>query len=87
MTTQLTIRGVDERLRQALELEAQSRGISLNRAVLVLLRRAIGLGEAAGPPLVYADLDPLAGTWTDEEADAFDRRIAEQRAVDEDLWR
>ena len=88
MTTQLTIRWVDDQLRQALETEAQARGLSLNRCVVVLLRQATGMAARTGlRPAVYSDLDALAGTWTDAEADAFDALVAEQRTIDAKLWR
>ena len=32
------------------------------------------------------DLDHLAGTWSTEEATAFEATLAEQRRVDPELW-
>lgn len=88
MSTQLTIRGVDDRLRHALETEARARGLSLNRCVVVLLRQAAGMSsERERRDVVYHDLDALAGTWTSAEATEFDRLIAEQRTIDPELWR
>ena len=37
-------------------------------------------------PVVFNDLDHLAGTWNDEETDAFDTALAEQRQIDLGLW-
>jgi hypothetical protein len=34
----------------------------------------------------YDDLDSLAGTWSAEEADAFDRLLAAQRRIDDEVW-
>lgn len=88
MTSQLTIRGVDDRLRRALEIEAKARGLSLNRCVVSLLRQAAGVDlDRERRDVVYHDLDALAGTWTSAEADEFDRLIAEQRTIDPELWR
>jgi hypothetical protein len=36
---------------------------------------------------LHHDLDHLAGTWSDEEAAAFDAALLEQRRVDPELWR
>ncbi|HCG98565.1 MAG TPA: hypothetical protein DE036_01785 [Actinobacteria bacterium] len=36
---------------------------------------------------VYHDLDSLAGTWSPEEAEEFERHLEEQRRIDEDVWR
>lgn len=32
------------------------------------------------------DLDALAGSWTKEEADAFDEHLADQRKIDPELF-
>ena len=37
-------------------------------------------------PTLYHDLDALAGSWTALEASEFDKALAEQRRIDEDLW-
>jgi hypothetical protein len=49
------------------------------------------LEEAAGQHTstrreLHHDLDHLAGTWSDEEAAAFDAALIEQRRVDPELW-
>ena len=36
---------------------------------------------------VCHNLDSLAGTWTLDEAEAFDRAVADFGKVDEDLWK
>jgi len=38
-------------------------------------------------PIRYHDLDHLVGIWTKEEVDAFDKLIAEQRTIDQELWK
>ena len=85
---QITVRGIDSDLDRALMREASRRGMSMNRFVLSVLRRALGLdnGEPAGP-VEYHDLDHLAGTWTQEEWQEFDQELTRQRSIDEDLWR
>ena len=88
MATQLTVQGLDAALEQRLHAEARRRGLSVNRTTLELLRQAVGLAprtshSVAGP---FADLDHLAGTWTPEEAGAFDRTLAGSRPVDRELW-
>lgn len=87
---QFTIRGIDPELRAAIEAEAKRRGLSLNRCVIALLRMATGLEWPEtvrdSPGVRYRDLDHLAGTWSEEEADGFDQELARQRAIDEDIW-
>jgi len=91
MAKQLTVRGLDARLDRTLRAEARRRGLSVNRTVLGLLSEATGLSaadrSAAQPSGRWTDLDHLAGTWSVEEADAFDRQLGATRAIDPKLWR
>lgn len=83
--TQLTIRGVDEHLHEALREEAARRNTSINRTVLDFLRQALGLNGEGGPP--YHDLDHLAGRWTAEDEAEFMEHLAAQSVIDEELWK
>lgn len=84
---QLTIRGIEARLRSALEREAARRGKSLNKTVLALLAENLGLVAAESAGEVHDDLDELAGTWSKSEAARFDGALRAQRQVDAKLWR
>lgn len=86
--SQLTIRAVGPRLRAALTREARRRGLSVNRTVLELLSEATGLaaGERGSRPAEHRDLDALVGTWSADDARAFDEALAVQRQVDRKLW-
>jgi hypothetical protein len=83
----ITLRNVPEELAEQIEREARSTNTSLNAAVIQLLRRATATGGAAKEEVRYHDLDHLAGTWTKDEADAFDRYLAEARQIHPDDWR
>ena len=83
--TQLTVRDVDEHLGNELKREAEARGLSVNKLVLQLLRESVGLSPQSRPA-VNTDLDYLAGTWSDEDVADFEHRLAEQRALDAELW-
>ena len=85
---QLTIRGFDEELERHIRQLASREGISLNRAVLRLLRRGAGLGERSDAPETVGDsLDHLIGTWTAEETSEFDRALEDFSRIDEEMWR
>ena len=85
---QLTIRGFDEALERRVRQLASREGISLNRAVLRLLRRGAGLGESNDKPEIVGDsLDHLIGTWTAEEAAEMDRALEDFSRIDEEMWR
>lgn len=85
MVKQLTIRGFDDELAGRIRQLARREGISLNRAVLTLLRRGAGLGRPYNDPSIVGDsLDHLIGTWTAEEAAEMDRALGDFSHIDED---
>ena len=85
---QLTVRGFDEELSAAIQGLARREGISLNQAVLRLLRKGAGLGDdGAGRTKVGSSLDHLIGSWTKEQADELDEALQEFNTIDEELWR
>jgi hypothetical protein len=52
----------------------------LNRLVLQRIT------DAVPGPKVHPDLDALAGTWTQEDAEAFGAAIAPLEQIDSALW-
>lgn len=78
----LTIRSVSPDLATALEQEKSARGTSMNRTILDILERAVGIGGAKRSN----GLAQLAGTWSDEEHARFEEAIAVTEQVDEELW-
>lgn len=88
---QTTVRGIDNNLARRLREEARRRGLSVNRTILLLLRQATGLAAPFEPPTSeaerFTDLDHLAGTWSEQDADEFDRAVEDFSRVEEDLWK
>ncbi len=78
---QYTIRNVPEEVDRALRRRAKASGKSLNETAVEALRRA-AVGHAT---VRYHDLDHLIGTWVEDPE--FDRILAAQRTIDEELWR
>ncbi|MBE0618930.1 MAG: antitoxin [Proteobacteria bacterium] len=79
----LTVRNVPPGLGEALEREKRRRGTSLNQTVLDLLSQGLG---ADGPGPRRNGLKALAGTWSAEEFEGFERAVAVTEQVDEELW-
>lgn len=79
---QYTVRNIPEVVDQALRKQAVERDQSLNEAAIEALTVGLGLGTE---PVRRRDLSHLAGTWVEDED--FDRAIALQDQVDQDLWR
>ena len=85
---QITLRGVPENVKKTVRKEAERKGVSLNKAIISLLERAVG-GQAPEKKkkALYHDLDHLAGLWSREEAAVFDKSLKTLRKVDAELWK
>ena len=79
----MTIRNIPAELAQALDKERRTRGISLNRTVLALLRNALGVPNLA---VRSNGLRDLAGTWSETEYERFEQAVAPFGEIDESLW-
>ena len=77
----ISVRGLDDSQLQDLKQQALRQGISLNR---LALERLTGSSHQSGEP--HHDLDVLAGTWTDQDGEAFNAAIAPLEQIDADLW-
>lgn len=81
----LTIRNVTPKLADALEKEKRRLGTSMNNTVLQLLSESLDLNRKPGK--WTNGLEKLAGGWTEEDFQEFERNTAETREIDEELWR
>jgi antitoxin FitA-like protein len=80
MPRQLTIRGVSEELGRRLARLSRERGQSINATALAILEDVLGLDARRSRLARYA-------TWTPDDLSSFDRALADQRVIDDDLWR
>jgi hypothetical protein len=77
----LTVRGLGADDLAALKQEAARQGISMNRLALRRLQDQPPAAEMAAP----SELNALAGTWSQQEADTFQAAIAPLDQVDAEL--
>lgn len=84
--THLSIRGLDEQAMAELKRRAADQGASVNTLVLQLIDRALGRSPTRSSTRRHADLDALAGCWTEREAADFDRATAAFRDIEPGLW-
>lgn len=82
----MSIRGLDDKILARLKNQAEQEGGSLNSLVLRLLQNNNATTQLNGLKK-FDDLDALAGTWSEEEAQAFERNTAAFAEVDSALWR
>ena len=83
MTSHLTIRNVPEDLSEELLAEKRRRGTSMNRTVIDLLQRALGLGPERR---LDNRLGRLAGTWSEDDLREFEAATACFERIDPELW-
>lgn len=81
----LTLRKIRPELVREIERRARESNSSLTQAAIALLEKGAGLSRK--PEREFHDLDRFFGTWSREEADAFDALLAAQRRIDPELWR
>ncbi|MBI4793024.1 MAG: hypothetical protein HY789_09955 [Deltaproteobacteria bacterium] len=81
----MTLRGIDDRIANALKEQEKKEGISVNSLTLKLLKEKLGI-EKQNRNLLYDDLNHLAGTWSEEQATAFEEVVAGFEKVDEKMW-
>lgn len=79
---QYTIRNVPDSLDEALRRFARERGKSLNEVAIEALARGAGVTEER---IQQRDLTGIAGTWREDPA--FDRALAAQDTIDEEMWK
>jgi hypothetical protein len=79
---QYTIRKIPGTLDQALRRAARERGKSLNEVAIEALARGAGIAGERSP---QRDLGDIAGSWRKDAA--FDRALAAQDTIDEEMWR
>ena len=87
MSGAITLRNVPEEVLRAIRHRAKVKGVSANRAVIGLLEESLGVASKGRRKRRYDDLDALFGRWSRAEADRFERNLAEQRTIDEEMWK
>lgn len=85
---QLTVRLSEPELQRRIEDLAEREHLSLNQAVLKLLRRSVGLGPDSGEKVrIGEDVDRFVGTWSEAEADEFEAAVEVFEQIDEGFWK
>jgi len=81
----ITLRNLPDAVARLVRHKADTEGISLNRAVILVLEERLGLARQRSERR-HHELDGLAGAWSEAEARAFNQALAAQRAIDPELW-
>ena len=81
----ITVRNLPPGVARAVRERAKREHLSLNKTVVKLLEEATGMSSNVRPT-IHEDLDHFFGTWSDEEATAFDEALREQRQIAPEMW-
>jgi len=81
----VTLRNLPPELARSILERARQQQTSANKAVIGLLEERLGR-RGKKEPSPYQDLDELAGSWSKQEAKAFDKALARQRVIDPTRW-
>ncbi len=81
----MTIRGIEPGLDRAIKSRAKQNNLSINQWILQTLKKVTGMGKE---PVFkkHSDLDALAGGWSEEEAQDFQKNTQIFERIDEDIW-
>ncbi len=82
----MTIRGLDDLTIKALKERAKQEGTSINAALVKLLQEELGFKKKKRT-VVYNDLDHLAGTWSDKDYKAFQKKTEDFEKIDAAIWK
>lgn len=83
-THNFNLRGIEPCLMIALKQKASQQNISVNVLILKIIKSAVGHNRGITRP-VYNDLDKLAGTWSNNQANAFTKHTEPLEDIDGDL--
>ncbi len=84
-SSNFNLRGVPSEVMKILKRKAKEQHVSINFLILMLVEEGIGLSQKK-KKTIYHDLDDLAGTWTEEEAELFEKNIKAFEVIDDELW-
>ncbi len=79
----INFQDTDKPLVQQLHEQAAQRNISLDALVLDLVRLGLIISQSKSRLQTYHDLDDLAGTWSAQDAESFERVVADFEKIDE----
>jgi hypothetical protein len=80
MARQLTVRGVPEDIGRRLERLSRERGQSVNTTLVQIIESAVGVDARREQLKKYT-------TWSESDAESFEKALADQRGIDDELWR
>lgn len=82
--SQITLRKLPENLERQIRRIARETDTSINKTIIDLLKKSLGLQDAENK---QRDLSDLSGTWSEEEAREFEENTQVFEHIDQEIWR
>ncbi len=82
----ITLRGLTAGAVKKVRRRATLENKSMNRFIVDLIERDV-LGQGAGKPQEYSDLDDLIGSMNEADVHAIEKSVSKQRKIDPELWK
>jgi hypothetical protein len=81
--SQITLRQIPKELETRLRAMAQDSHTSLNKTIIAILLKAMGLSSGGRKK---RNLDDLSGSWNSSEAEEFEKNTAVFERIDPEIW-
>jgi hypothetical protein len=81
---QFTLRQIPPIVEEKIRELADQQGQSLNKTVIYLLKKALGLEKTKEK---YRDVSSISSTWSEEEANTFIKHCEVFEQIDEEMWK
>ena len=81
--SQITLRQIPKDLETRLRAMAQESHTSLNKTIIAILLKAIGLSSGERKK---RNLDDLSGSWDSSEAEEFEKNTTVFERIDPEIW-
>lgn len=81
---QIIIRNVPLKTYNQLKMIAKKSRTSINKTIISLINKSLGIDDSSGK---MRDLSDVAGTWSEQEFNAFLENVTIFDAIDEEVWR
>lgn len=82
----IEISGFDPTLWKRLLLEAKHRGLSTNQLMSEAILHFLEIGNSVSQKRPVSTISSLAGTWTDEEVNEFEKNTEDFGKIDNQIW-
>jgi len=82
----LKVNNIDDTTAQWIKEESKRRGIEVEQVILELIHKGLNIERGPAQLQTYHDLDALAGTWNEEQANEFMNAISDFEKPDDHLW-